>query len=74
MTIVNHYKCDVCGTVYHDKKTCEACENGHKKPIKIIDMTHLPISSTNSTGFPDKLTVATETGEEAVYEFVKKKV
>ena len=37
MTIVNHYKCDVCGTVYHDKKQCEACETGHKKPVKIID-------------------------------------
>lgn len=73
MKIVNQYKCDVCGTVYTDKKKCEACETGHKKPVKITGRVFRSIS-INATGFPEKLTVATKDGEEAVYKFIGKKV
>lgn len=73
MKVVNQYKCDVCGTVYTDKRKCEACETGHKKPVKITSRVFRPIG-INATGFPEKLTMATKDGEEAVYKFIGKKM
>ena len=73
MKVVNQYKCDVCGTVYTDKRKCEACEAGHKKPVKITYRKYLAIG-VNASGFPDKLTVATKDGEKAVYKFIGKNV
>lgn len=52
------------------KKKCEDCEAGHNKPVKIIDSVYRPIS-VDFTGFPTKITVATESGKVAVYKFVK---
>lgn len=73
MKVVNQYKCDVCGTVYTDKRKCEACEAGHKKPVKITYRKYQAIG-VNASGFPDKLTVATKDGEKAVYKFIGKNV
>ena len=72
MKIINQYKCEVCGTTYTDKKKCEACESGHKKPTKITNRRYRAIG-INASGFPDKITVAIKDGEEAVYKFIGKK-
>lgn len=72
MKVVNQYKCDLCGTVYTDKRKCEACEAGHHRPTKIVGRQYYPIR-VNVSGFPQKITVATKYGEEAVYIFIGKK-
>lgn len=60
------WKCDICGTEYRDKKKCEQCETGRKKKGKIVKMRHLPYTFDQS-GYPDKITVKFEDGEELVY-------
>lgn len=48
------------------KKQCQKCESNHKKEGKIVKMRHLPYISDQS-GYPDKITVKFEDGEELVY-------
>lgn len=69
MKVITQYKCSVCGTVYADKKKCEACESGHKVPVKIVNRKYQAIG-INGSGFPDKITVATKDGTEAMYKFL----
>ena len=69
MKTITQYKCGVCGTVYAEKRKCEACESGHKKPVKIIARQYQAIG-INGSGFPDKITVATKDGKEAMYKFI----
>ena len=71
MKTLEQYKCDVCGTVYADKRKCEACETGHKKPMKITDRKYEPIG-IETTGFPSKIAVETQDGEKAIYDFCTK--
>ena len=71
MKTLEQYKCDVCGTVYADKRKCEACETGHKKPTKITDRKYRAIGD-DATGFPYRITVETRDGEKAIYSFITK--
>lgn len=48
------------------KKQCQKCESNHKKEGKIVKMRHLTYTSDQS-GYPDKITVKFEDGEELVY-------
>lgn len=73
MKLLNQYKCEICGTVYADKAKCEECEAGHKKVKKITSKTYRSIN-INKTGFPDKITVASEDGKEALYKFIGRKL
>lgn len=34
MKETTHWKCEVCGIEYRDKKKCEQCETGHKEKWK----------------------------------------
>lgn len=36
MKVETKYVCELCGTVYSDKSSCEACERGHFANLKII--------------------------------------
>ena len=66
MKETTHWKCEVCGIEYRDKKKCEQCETGHKKNGKIINMRYLPYTS-NQPRYPDIITVKFEDEEEIVY-------
>ena len=50
-------------------KELRAYESGHKKPVKIIGRQYQAIG-INASGFPDKITVATKDGKEAMYKFI----
>lgn len=60
------WKCEICGTEYRDKGTCQKCESNHKKKGKIVKMRHQPYTNDRS-GYPDKITVQFEDGVEKVY-------
>ena len=68
MKTLEKYKCEICGKVYDNKRECEACETGHKKPTKIIDRKYEDIG-VRTVGFPYQITVETQDGKKAIYRF-----
>lgn len=60
------YKCKVCGTEYKEKSKCKQCEEAHKTKGEIIEMRYRSCFADKS-GYPDKIIVKFEDGNEQVY-------
>lgn len=67
MTEVKHYKCDICGTEYKDKKQAEECEKNHVETIEIVSCKFVRKEFMND-GFPTSITVKSEDGRERRYD------
>lgn len=60
------FMCDVCGTKYNDKRTCQRCESTHIKPKKVLEAKYLPFTQ-NAKGYPTRINIEFENGESVVY-------
>lgn len=70
MKEVKHYICEICGTEYNDKRKCQDCEEGHKKPMKIVGEKYQPITA-NHLGIPTRIEVEMEDGRTYIYTYGK---
>ena len=66
MKKVEHYICEICGTVYADKAEARECEKGHHAPERIVRMRYTAVHS-DRTGYPQTLEVLMADGKTAVY-------
>ena len=66
MKTVEHYICDICKTEYNNKRKCENCESGHRKPKKIIGAIYHPIT-INALGIPEKIEIEFDNGSKFTY-------
>ena len=65
MKVETKYVCELCGTVYNDKSSCEACEQSHFANLKIIPCKQYNLYEK----WPKYITVQNrDTGERATYE------
>lgn len=65
MKVETKYICELCGSIYSDKSSCEACEQSHFANLKIISFKRCKPYEK----WPQYITVQIEeTGECAVYE------
>lgn len=62
------FQCQYCWTDYADEAKCQACEDGHKKKLKINanGCKYHPITML-ADGFPVIIKVVAEDGSEALY-------
>lgn len=60
------YTCEFCGTSYKEKSKCQQCEENHSKPVKIVDAAYASFKGDES-GYPKRITVEMEDGEEVEY-------
>lgn len=56
------YLCEICGTIYNDKKKATDCENSHKPWNDIIDYSY----KANSK-YPETLTIAFVDNHKIIY-------
>ena len=66
MKTVQHYVCEMCGTVYADKAKAKECEKGHRAPDRIVRLRYVPISG-DRTGYPQTLEVLMADGKTVTY-------
>ena len=62
MRKVEHYICELCGTEYAGRQQCEACENSHKQPLRIVKADYNS-NLKDETGFPASIDVAFRCGK-----------
>lgn len=60
------YTCEVCHTDYAEKHKCAECEKSHQTNLKIEDMVFQPLA-VDMSGFPFRIKVISEDGEECTY-------
>lgn len=60
------YTCEICHTDYAEKCKCVECEKSHQTNLKIEDMIFQPFA-VNMSGFPIRIKVVSEYGEERTY-------
>lgn len=60
------YTCEFCGTSYADINKCRQCEENHSKPVKIVGAKYAAFKGDES-GYPKRITVEMEDGEEVEY-------
>ena len=56
------FVCEVCGTKYNDKNTCQECESSHVKPKKIVGKRYVSFKN-NKAGYPCRIEVEFEDGK-----------
>ena len=54
---IETYQCELCGRQFKTVEKAQACEQEHKKNLRVIDKTH---GKNEVCGFPEFITVASE--------------
>ena len=60
------YQCEICGTQYSSKVTCEHCESIHIIPKAIYETKYTPVNM-GGDGLPTKIIIEFENGKKAQY-------
>ena len=78
MKKVEHYVCDICGTMYNDENTAIKCEAHHILPKKVLiketkKSAWIPVTQQASTfyKYPKHINVQMEDGSVCTYTHVK---
>lgn len=60
------YVCELCETQYKDKQKAIACENMHKKPVKVGNAAY-HACKCDADGYPDRVEIEFSDGSKKWY-------
>ena len=57
MKKIETYQCEICGRQYRTAEKAQACEQGHKKKLRVVGKSY---GEDDNYGFPEFITVDSE--------------
>ena len=67
MIEVTQYKCEVCGTLYDDAKSCQECEKCHVLADEVLQYKYYPKDVGPESKYPHAVIVKMNDNEELIF-------